>query len=77
MEKELYHRCAKAEIGCTECKKRLAQELEKVLAPIRQKRTELAKHKSNVLDILMQGAKKAKKVAGETLAEVKDLIGLY
>ena len=77
MEKELYHRCANAEIGCTECKKRLAGEINSVLAPIRQKRAELTKHKSKVQDILMQGAKKAKKVASETLAEVKNLIGLY
>ena len=77
IEKELYHWCTNAKLGCTECKRRLAQELNEVLAPIRQKREELSRNKSKVEDILNHGAKKAKKVASQTLAEVKKLIGLY
>ena len=76
-EKEVYLYCTRAELGCTECKKRLAGVLNEALAPIRQKREELTKHKSKVLDILKQGEKKAKKVCAGTLTEVKKLIGLY
>jgi tryptophanyl-tRNA synthetase len=75
-EKEVYRYCTKARVGCTECKRRLACVLNDVLAPIRRKREKLAKNKSTVEDILNQGAKKAAKVAGQTLSEVKKLIGL-
>lgn len=77
MEKEVYQDCTQSRLGCTECKRRLAGVLNEVLAPIRQKREELTKHKTKVEDILKQGARKVREVAGETLAEVKKLIGLY
>ncbi len=77
IENEVYQYCTKAELGCTECKRRLASVLNEALAPIRQKRQSLTKDKSKVEDILTQGEKKAKKAAGQTLAEVKKLIGLY
>ncbi|UCB57462.1 MAG: tryptophan--tRNA ligase, partial [Candidatus Omnitrophota bacterium] len=74
---EVRQSCAKAEIGCTECKKRLAEVLNEVLEPIRQRREEFVKEKSRIEDILTEGRKKAKKVTLETLAEVKKLVGLY
>ena len=77
VEKEVYQYCTQAKVGCSECKRRLAQALNEKLQPIRQKRAELSKHKSKVEDILKQGEEKASKVAVETLAEVKELIGLY
>ncbi len=75
-EQEVYDYCTQAKLGCTDCKKRLAQVLNEVLAPIRRKREQLNKHKSQVLDILKQGSKKASQVANQTLAEVKKLSGL-
>lgn len=77
IEKEVSQYCTGAEVGCTECKKRLAAVLNELLAPIREKRKQLTKDSSKVLDILKQGEKKAREVAGETLAEVKKLVGLY
>lgn len=74
---EVRQSCAKAKVGCTECKKRLAEVLNEVLEPIRRKREEFVKEKSKIEDILVEGRKKAKKVTLETLAEVKKLVGLY
>lgn len=76
-ETELYQDCTQAKIGCAECKKRLGQLLNEVLAPIREKRARLAKNMFAVDDILSQGEQKAKKVCQQTLSEVKKLIGLY
>lgn len=76
IEKEVYQYCTKAKLGCTECKKKLAEALNEVLAPIREKRAKLTKDKSKVKDILAQGAKRASQVAGETLDEVKKIVGL-
>jgi len=77
MEKEVYHYCTRARVGCTECKRRLAQVLNELLSPIRQKREELTKHSSTIEDILRQGRRRAQQVTIETLAEVKELIGFY
>jgi len=77
LENEVCKDCTNARIGCTECKRKLADILNNVLDPIRKKRKELTLHKSTVEDILKEGAKVACKVAGQTLSEVKALIGLY
>ncbi|MFH1045815.1 MAG: tryptophan--tRNA ligase [Candidatus Omnitrophota bacterium] len=77
MEQEVHHWCTKAEIGCTECKQRLAAVLNQVLAPIREKRQELTKHQSTIEDILKAGGERASQVCKETFAEVRKLIGLY
>ncbi|MBN3039302.1 MAG: tryptophan--tRNA ligase [Candidatus Omnitrophica bacterium] len=77
MEKEVHHWCTKAEIGCIECKKKLADILNGVLEPIREKRAQFTRHRSTVDDILTQGAEKARGVCVETLKETRKLIGLY
>jgi len=68
--------CRKAEIGCLECKKILADNLAKELAPIQKKRKELSKNPEKIKKILAQGANQAKKIARETIIEVKKKIGL-
>ena len=60
---------------CTDCKRALAQILIEVLKPINEKRNELLSRKNMVDIILENGNAKAKKVAGETLNEVKEAIG--
>ncbi|MFH1458490.1 MAG: tryptophan--tRNA ligase [Candidatus Omnitrophota bacterium] len=73
-KKEVDELCRKAKIGCTDCKKELAQILIKILEPIQEKRDKLLKDRSQIFDILEEGTKKAKSVAGETLDEVKKLV---
>jgi len=75
-KKEIDEACRRAKIGCTECKKELANILIKFLEPIQEKRNALLKNKKEVFDILEQGEKKARAVASETLAEVKKLLRL-
>jgi len=66
--------CKKAQKGCTECKMILAEKLLVKLAPIQKKREALVKNKKKVLDILEDGRKRAKKIAEQTLAEVKKAV---
>ena len=75
-KKEIDEACRRAKIGCTECKKELADILVKFLGPIQERRNALLKNKKEVFDILEQGEKKARAVASETLAEVKKLLRL-
>lgn len=68
--------CRQAKIGCTECKKGLAEILVKFLEPVQQRREELLKDKKLIPDILENGRKKAARVAAETIAEVKEALHL-
>jgi tryptophanyl-tRNA synthetase len=75
-KKEIDEQCRKAQIGCTNCKKELAEILVNFLKPIQEKRHELLKEKSRVFEILEDGEKKAVSVAHGTISEVKKLINL-
>jgi len=74
---EVFNWCTNSTVGCTECKKRLADILLKKLFPIQEKREELLKEKSTIKKILKEGAEKASEVASSTLGEVKKAMGLY
>jgi tryptophanyl-tRNA synthetase len=75
-KKEIDTLCRKAKIGCTDCKKELAQILIKFLEPIQEKRDELLKKKGYIFAILDEGRKKASTVAAQTMVEVKKLLNL-
>jgi tryptophanyl-tRNA synthetase len=68
--------CRKAEIGCVDCKRIFAENLNQSLAPFRARRAELEEDPDYVWDVLREGGEKAQKIASETLAEVKEAIGL-
>ncbi len=63
-------------LGDMKIKKFLNYVLQDTLTPIRAKRRELENHISEVYQILFNGSDKARKVASETLARVKQAIGL-
>jgi len=72
MKEDVRDWCENAKTGCTECKKRLAEELIDQLAPIHKRRQELIKDKANVKKILKEGRDKAVSVASQTLDETKE-----
>lgn len=76
MVRQINEECRKGEIGCVDCKKKMAENLVKALLPIREKRNELDSDPDMVKEILEKGNKKAKSLAGETMAEVKAVIGI-
>jgi tryptophanyl-tRNA synthetase len=69
--------CRSAEMGCVDCKKLFAANLNQSLAPFRQKRAELEKDPDYVMDVLLDGAKRARVIAAETMEEVREAIGFY
>ncbi len=69
--------CRKAEIGCVDCKRKLAANLNDHLAPFRARREKLAKDPDVVRDVLLDGAGRAKVIAAETMAEVRQAIGFF
>ena len=68
--------CRCAGIGCVDCKKRLAANLNENLAPFRAKREELAQKPDEIWEILHDGADRARKIARSTMEEVREAIGL-
>jgi tryptophanyl-tRNA synthetase len=68
--------CRSAEIGCVDCKRILSDNMIKDLAPIREKSLELINNPDQVKEALNAGAEKCKKIAEETMSEVRSLMGL-
>jgi len=66
--------CRKAEIGCVECKQIMAQYLIKALEPMREKREYYEARPRLVDDIIAEGCDKARRVARQTMAEVRTAI---
>ncbi|MDA9761902.1 tryptophan--tRNA ligase [Desulfobacterales bacterium] len=68
--------CRSAEIGCVDCKKIMARTLLEALAPVHEKRDYYDNHPDLVEDIIREGCSKAGKVARQTMAEVRNVIGI-
>ena len=75
--KEAAEGCRTAGIGCIDCKKILYEALEKVLEPLRDKRSELERNPALVRDILADGNDRARKEARRTMSDVRDSVQLY
>ncbi|MEJ2549558.1 MAG: tryptophan--tRNA ligase [Anaerolineales bacterium] len=74
--KEINIECRRAGIGCVDCKKRFAQNLNAHLAPFREKRSGLSENPDQVWNILVDGAARAKRIAAQTMIEVREAVGL-
>ena len=74
-QEEIARGCRTAGIGCLECKAVVIESLIEELAPYREKRAKLEKNPSLVWDILEKGNAKARRAAGETMAEVRTALG--
>jgi tryptophanyl-tRNA synthetase len=72
----VYQECTTAKRGCVECKQQLADGINRVLAPVRQRRQELAARTGYVEGVLADGAARARVIARETLAEAREKMGL-
>lgn len=68
--------CRRAGIGCVDCKKRFAENLNQHLAPFRAKRDEIGKNPDTVWDVLHDGARRAKAIAEVTMQEVREAVQL-
>lgn len=68
--------CRRAGIGCVDCKKILARNLNNHLEPFRARRAEIAQDPGHVEEVLEDGKQRAQTIASQTIAEVKEAIGL-
>jgi tryptophanyl-tRNA synthetase len=68
--------CRRAGIGCVDCKKLLAKNMNNHLEPFRAKRAEFAAKPGYVQDILNDGARRACVIAEKTMEEVREAMAL-
>ena len=73
---EIEQGCTSATLGCVDCKMDLAVNVNKHLAPFRERRTALANQPGLVQAILTDGAERARKIAKSVIAEVRGKMGL-
>jgi tryptophanyl-tRNA synthetase len=68
--------CRSAGIGCIECKSWVADALVQILNPMQERRKKYEDSRSDVWDILNKGSARAREIAGATMDEVRDSMGL-
>ena len=73
---EIATECRSAAIGCVDCKKLLAQEINETLEPFRERRKDLAAKPDYIREVLADGARRAQAIARETMKEVKEKMAL-
>ncbi len=75
--KDIDKKCRNAEIGCVDCKKILAGNLNSFLEPIREKRKQIEENIEEYENIFIEGTKQARAIAKETMKEVRKAMNLY
>lgn len=68
--------CTSAAMGCFDCKKILCRNFSSLIGPIRERKESLLSRKDYVADVLNEGAVHCRKIASDTINEVKEAMGL-
>jgi tryptophanyl-tRNA synthetase len=68
--------CKSAGIGCLECKQPVIDATNAELAPMRARAAEYDANPARLKEVLLDGCARARKVASETMQEVRDSMGL-
>ena len=68
--------CRTAEIGCLDCKSYVAGYVNERLKPIQERRKPYEQNPQLVWDILAEGTERARNVAQQTMAEVRNAVSL-
>jgi tryptophanyl-tRNA synthetase len=73
---EVNVQCRQAGIGCVQCKQLMAKNMNANLEAFRARRAGFAKNPDDVWDVLHDGQKRAQAIAQQTMAEVRQAVGL-
>jgi len=76
VREELAKGCRSASVGCIDCKRVLLKHMMAELTPIREKALSLREQKDYVMAALRKGAGECKRMAEETMEEVRSALGL-
>jgi tryptophanyl-tRNA synthetase len=73
----LHDGCRTATAGCVDSKRALAENMIRFLAPLRERSAELKAQPDQIRQILGDGAAAARRLAGETMRDVRERMGLF
>lgn len=68
--------CSSGDLGCVDCKSKLARAIGKRLEPLRQRRRQYAGDPDKVRSLLLDGSRVAAQTAGQTMEMVYDAMGM-
>jgi tryptophanyl-tRNA synthetase len=74
---DLKERYRQGKVGDVEVKRKLAQAINEFLTPLRERRIELEAQPGLVDDILIEGTRRVRGIAQETMYMVHEAMGLY
>ena len=72
--KEIDAACRNAGIGCTDCKKMLAQQISEAMKPVHERMDYYLNHMKEVEAVIEEGNGKATKIARQTMEEVREAV---
>lgn len=72
---QIYTKCKNAEIGCVECKKLMAQNLNNFLQPVRERRNSITD--KQITEILKQGSNIARSKASTMMEKIRSAMNLW
>jgi tryptophanyl-tRNA synthetase len=76
MRADIDARCRNADIGCVDCKRLLSENIASAFSPFRERAEHYRAHPEEVRRILDEGAERARSIAGATMTEVRQRMGL-
>ena len=71
-QEKIYSECKAGTIGCMQCKKECAKNIDNFIAPIREKKASLSDE--FVMEVIKNGENKAKKIAEEKMEKINKVI---
>ena len=71
---EIENDCRQGHIGCVNCKKKLSEKINQLLEPMRERREKY--NNESIREILTEGTKRAHRTALDTMAEVREAMGI-
>lgn len=74
--REIAKGCMSGSLGCFECKNHLADCIGNILVPFQEKRRELESKNTYIKEVLHDGGKRARAMISETVASVRDKMGI-
>jgi tryptophanyl-tRNA synthetase len=74
--REIANACIAGTLGCSVCKNKLVDSIANVLGPFQEARANLSNQNDYVTDILIEGGKRARTRIAETVAIVREKVGI-
>jgi tryptophanyl-tRNA synthetase len=72
----IHEDCTKGQIGCSDCKKLIADSMNELLEPTRERRADYIQRPHYIDEVLQSGTEKVQAMAKKTMCEVREAMGI-